>query len=343
MHSKSVGEKLISGFLDKKHLLKTDPATHLVTSLVSHEDDKLQIFKKFIFKENFNKPNTYNLTQDGNVDIYEEVDLTKFNFTKINKDEIIDSMYLDLIQCESNSKYDDFDVITVNSFPLCMNHMLYIPSFYQILPQYLNSSGEDIFNKILNLNLNLSRDSEEDFIIGYNSKGGSSSVNHLHFHILSLKDLGLISISDVSFLNLEILRKEKIAFQRNKPEPLEIDNCIAFCENKIYKYFEISINYNTNIVKYVKIILDILHSMKIAYNIIITRSKMYIFPRKHENILPSNIKKFAFVEILGMLIFNTEIEYKNYKMENYLEEIKEIWLDENEYSSIIDQLKKKKI
>jgi hypothetical protein len=101
--------------------------------------------------------------------IFEPVDPSAFNFTKVKKDEIVAVMYKDLLSDEvssiyyNNSQKEDkkyletfdfnnpnrqIDVIIRNTFPILNYQMLLIFDYYKLLPQYISSP--EIIYKVIN-------------------------------------------------------------------------------------------------------------------------------------------------------------------------------------------------
>src|SRR5690606_14823128 len=84
--------------------------------------------------------------------------------------------------------------------------------------------------------------------------------------------------------------------------------------------------------KFVQKVIDVLNLNKIPYNIIIIQNEIYIFPRLHDNLLSSN--KIAFFEILGLIYFNDNEEFKKFDINDYFKTINEIWYEEKVYLSL---------
>lgn len=75
-------------------------------------------------------------------------------------------------------------MLKVNVSPLFPSHSVYIPFINQKLPQFIHSPA--ILADALAL---YSRLDSGQYLLGYNSAGGFSSINHLHFQILSMAEL----------------------------------------------------------------------------------------------------------------------------------------------------------
>jgi hypothetical protein len=178
---------LSENYKNKLHLLKSDPSTHIKTLLLSNFNNQhtsenscnLKIQKIFIPKT-YNKPNSYQNSKNfiskeetqelpkvsnftlsetsyDNIDleISEEVDHSKFNFTKKDKRETLLAVSNDKIihqqeeiEIHVNDNSLTVDLIAQNIFPLSNLHLLLLPRFSEILPQFLNS--EEIWLRIFN-------------------------------------------------------------------------------------------------------------------------------------------------------------------------------------------------
>ena len=138
---------------------------------------------------------------------------TKFNFTKINPNEILyvkkhrrdqDLGFLEEILKE---KGEDFEVEThllTNVSPIFHSHSLLCPLVNCQLPQFLGS--QEILGQFLHFfffeiaqksHKNLSKG--HNFCAGYNSVGANSSINHLHFQIISMISMKHAVGDDVTF------------------------------------------------------------------------------------------------------------------------------------------------
>ncbi len=105
-----------------------------------------------------------------------------------------------------------------------------------------------------------------------------------------------------------------------------------FCKNENFKYFKILQSENTS--RSAQIIINILNTQKIPYNIIFFDKNVYIFPRKHQNILVS--QKFAFIELLGLVTLKSDSEFEVYNFEKYVTDIRDLWYEDMFYENIIN-------
>ena len=73
--------------------------------------------------------------------------------------------------------------VKVNISPVFETHSLIIPYLYLKCPQYI--SGPKLLFKMLNFYYYRTK-YPENYMVGFNSAGASSSVNHLHFQLVDM-------------------------------------------------------------------------------------------------------------------------------------------------------------
>lgn len=125
-------------------LKKIDSLSYLLkqnldSNIITKEHSQFTIFKIFI-PSIISKPINY--SREANLEIYEDVDPSKFNFNKINKDEILKTIRKDQ-NCD--------DAIIMNIYAFIKSHMLILP-FYNgcdILPQYIENY--EILERVLSI------------------------------------------------------------------------------------------------------------------------------------------------------------------------------------------------
>jgi hypothetical protein len=123
-------------------------------------------------------------------------------------------------------------------------------------------------------------------------------------------------------------------------EKTDLQIAINYCENNLFKYY--TITNDQSIPSKVRSetlqkFLDFLHANKIPYNIIILDKLIYVFPRRHENVLTS--KKFACFEILGVYALSQEEEFEKFHFSQYKQGLTELWFDNQVYSSLNTNIK----
>ena len=75
----------------------------------------------------------------------------------------------------------NYSVLKVNVNPLIQTQSLYVPHIKKLLPQ--SNSEASILKEVLSLFS--CKWFGKDIFLGFNSKGGLASVNHLHYHVSS--------------------------------------------------------------------------------------------------------------------------------------------------------------
>ena len=109
--------------------------------------------------------------------IKQAVDPTRFNFNKASHGE-------DLLNFETED--GDTHMIKVNVSPILNGHCLYIPFANRCLPQVIDDVR--ILENIL-LEIYPEVCLRQNCLIGFNSIGAFSSINHLHFHFIPISQL----------------------------------------------------------------------------------------------------------------------------------------------------------
>ena len=84
------------------------------------------------------------------------------------------------IQHQNNTR----SVIKVNISPVFESHSVWIPHIDNKIPQFIE--GEYLLKEMRELKIK----NYEKYLIGYNSAGAFSTINHLHFQILNLEKIG---------------------------------------------------------------------------------------------------------------------------------------------------------
>jgi hypothetical protein len=138
-------QTLLESYNQKLYLLKSLPGSFKKHSLEFEDEGTCYNLIKVCIKGDYTqKPMTYsNLSSKLDHEIFEEVDTKKFNFTKKNSNETIiyisgTEFYFEHEKCQYS---DDYSTIVQNIFPLVNLHMLFLPLYSKILPQFLNDSA----------------------------------------------------------------------------------------------------------------------------------------------------------------------------------------------------------
>jgi hypothetical protein len=150
-----------------------------------------------------------------------------------------------------------------------------------------------------------------------------------------------MNFNELNFLqNLKEIEIHKYTKEISKYESIV---SATFCENEHFKFYKIFFTNNINLdlkfkAVYLQKFLDILHSLKIPYNILVINNHIFIFPRKHDNLLST--KKFAFFEVLGVYSLDNLEAFNNFTIEDYLRSLNELWYDQESYLLMNEKLEK---
>jgi hypothetical protein len=146
-------QNLIDSCEQKYHLLKSIPRNFTRETLKFElEGTHFNLVKVYIPCDYTKKPVSYrNESNKVDFEIFENVDYEKFNFTKKNPNETImyilgNEFYIQEDGCLYN---DEYSTIVHNIFPLVNLHMLFLPFYSKILPQFL--SDPLIIEKVLEM------------------------------------------------------------------------------------------------------------------------------------------------------------------------------------------------
>ncbi|XP_015191498.1 PREDICTED: GDP-D-glucose phosphorylase 1 isoform X2 [Polistes dominula] len=226
-------------------------------------------------------------------------DSTKFNFTKLQKNEIMFKI----------NDEEDSDIIAVNNSPLEWCHSLLIVKYLQCLPQTITQySLQKAFEMLLLSNSPYLR-------IAYNGLCAFSSVNHLHWHLYYLKHKMFLEYIDVqpyegSLFLLENFPSKGFCFKLSSSKNLEtLITSIFLFVNYLIKH-------------------------QIPHNVFITRAKTthlkkeyddvraYVWARKPQaGVKDTILMKPAACEFFGHIIISSEEKYENVTEEMIIEMI----------------------
>ncbi|KAG5673930.1 hypothetical protein PVAND_003931 [Polypedilum vanderplanki] len=243
-------------------------------------------------------------------------DSDKFNFTKIDKREILFERIL--LESKLNTSF------IINNSPLTKYHILIVPNCDSCLAQIMTKDCLEIA-----FNIMTSTD-DKSIKIGYNSPGALASVNHLHLHLLYIEhdlyveDVELVQLVD-NFYRID-----------NKKYPIE-----GFCmilrdvKNDVEKLYKV-VQYCCDKV--------------IPHNIFFTKSRdakeirIFFFPRQlnnfGENKIYSTHLNVAFCELSGFIPIGDDELYESiteeYVLRRFADEIGLICIDiENDLKNIV--------
>ncbi|KAF0919738.1 hypothetical protein E2562_031080 [Oryza meyeriana var. granulata] len=126
-------------------------------------------------------------TQFGMNQVIQPFDSAKFNFTKVNPEEVI--FAFEEAQNDSEKYFDNVphavayspSAILINVSPIGYCHVLLIPRIQDCLSQRVDKES-------FLLAMYVAREARNPFFrVGYNSLGGFATINHLHFQAYYLK------------------------------------------------------------------------------------------------------------------------------------------------------------
>lgn len=313
------------------------------------------IFAVEMMDNNNKKP--YSYTENDNLSIYKEFDSSgeSFNFTKIHqnvKNNFETEDYSNFIENnneflrenvkenegnknESKNKNDTVKtndlskntLFIANKFALLKSSMLLIPNPYCYFPQYISDSN----NILLMLYVyNIYKNKSKEIIMGYNSKGATSSLNHLHFqffipslHYFSdskqynsneyciinfyyklLKDIQEKNLLDSSERITIVDKAKNFILEKNTRNKISLVSASFVNSSELeiinsLNYFGIDLDFE-NLKKTSELIYTItekLNENNIPYNYLLINDTFFIFPRKFDNYFKYSI---GIIELFGV-------------------------------------------
>ncbi|XP_034836496.1 GDP-D-glucose phosphorylase 1 [Maniola hyperantus] len=291
---------------------------HSNTSVFRYKIDNIQeriVDKKYLLQLNPNRI-TKRRTPEQIVDICQQFDKNKFNFTKISNEEILFEFKAD--------NNDDTHIFVVNVSPISRYHTLLCPSLDKCLPQVVTKHSLEMVIDLLLL-------AEDcDLRIAFNSLCALASVNHLHYHLFIEKHT--LPIETVKCKHV----KGPLYCFENYPAP-------AFCFEITKKSPKID-----EIFKLIEFFLD----KSIAHNIFVTRGdpveenlendemsyRFVIWPRKScvgvKQLLAFNV---AACELSGWFVVHSNEEFYTLQTEQLEKELRK-WGVEN-FEELCEQVK----
>ena len=146
----------------------------------------------------------------------------------------------------------------------------------------------------------------------------------MHFHLYFLRN-NKETTAEIYLLNPKINKKIGVL-------ALGEENNLNFFKNTetfILNFYRISYDCISDKPSLIKIsnilikIINIFNELNIAYNLVLISKNIFIFPRKHE-ILTKN-KSFAYIELLGILVF---YEPKEYELNEYQKDLLDLQIND---------------
>jgi len=333
------GDKVFRNTLKAVHTKPIGKYTaHFNLAMIENKRETQIDFDEEEIKQDFIEKFTEQIKiTSGNV--YKNFDESKFNFNKVNPKEILFTINLDEESIITNEKVKkdeediDFDEnqleneisesslhpVLINISPIAANHCI-LPLFpTEELPQVI---GSDILVLLLQV---FKMSNSETLRVGYNSIGGYSSVNHLHFQLIYADDLiksdkfpmelaekkefhrsGLQSIKDeINMYSVGVIFEELSEYPARTFVIRPIDKNADIGD--IYSSLSFAVGALTNI------LLD----KNIPHNIFISEKGycIYITPRIYEKDVHDDNMKCAWLEIAGVAICRNKKFYESITQE----------------------------
>lgn len=163
--------------------------------------------------------------------------------------------------------------------------------------------------------------------MGYNSKGASSSINHLHFQLIYNQNTNILSNFEADASVEEIYSDSEGRVK------------LEFFRNDYYKYFKFCFVRQEekvhHMIDHLHNFLAVLHLKKLPYNMVIYHDAVYVFIRRHENLVTE--RAFAFLEIIGYVYHFEQSSFDSYDIDDFVKSLCNLWPDDIVYSSVIDE------
>ncbi|KAK9502573.1 hypothetical protein O3M35_011323 [Rhynocoris fuscipes] len=245
--------------------------------------------------------------------INQPFDENLFNFTKINKNEIVFQIIREFLQ---EPEAEDF--IAINVSPLEFGHCLLLPSLHQRLPQLLTLRSIKLATEVILSSYNPA------LRIAFNGLCAYASVNHLHLHIYYLNQPMLLETIAVNHLSGNCYTLEK--------HP-----------SKGYVFQISSVNDIIPIILDVDRLISLLIENNVAHNLYMTRGlsferaassqniterdnvRIYVWARTHsEEIKIVDELNPAACELFGHLLLKTEESYYRFTEEEAIETLRSL-------------------
>jgi hypothetical protein len=240
------------------------------------------------------------------------------------------------------------DVIVANYFPLAPSHVYLTICNDQNFPQLLSS---ELIMQMLQI---FPLTNSDTLRVGYDSLGAGCFINHLHFELISLDDLGIDSLA------VEMAEKKKLFSTRFQSKDKETNQEeISMLDDK----FEVTLfnldypirswkvevkelqheckllenNFNPSIANMVNFILTKLIDQSVPHNILVSDKgqSFYIFPRKFVD----NVKleyNTCWNDLSGLVTFKNALEEEFDVCNSFKENVS---LGDEDFDQLTDSIK----
>lgn len=228
--------------------------------------------------------------------------------------------------------------------PICHNHHLIIPN----LEKCYNQVWRDELTIDL---LTMAASSERaDYILFFNSLGGFSSVNHLHFQVMYASSFYATATSrpdpalppafspnrlPIEYAATRVLRKSGSVEIGEITDWLCQSVKIRFCGEEFSRRDRETVAATTNIV------VNLCYERETPYDLIVTNNgrEVYIFVRKYQRALEDLCVNPACVELTGIVVYRSEETFDKADEAILMKRCKEVvHLEEEAWNSFIFSL-----
>ena len=288
-----------------------------------------------LFNEDLvNKKRNGKIMQDSKnlIPVDQNFDENAFSFQKIDLEEVLVGFRHEAqmgwevnFTPDNFTKFDHFAIL--NKSPICKYHSLLVPFLHEKLPQKMDS---DALVVVLQM-FNILQGENNNMRVGFNSLGGFSSINHLHFHIVLIEE----TFPETKYFPIEAATKKLMASFKF-PSPYENSSNISINVNIIEDYpvsclfVNILEEINENTLNFVGdavgAIISYLWEENVAHNVMISEKgkNIYIFPRQNQGINQRR-KDFqcAWMEICGLAICKNQDLFRETNYKDYCQFLKE--------------------
>lgn len=297
---------LLIEFDEIKDSLNWKEENRLIKEVFNHTTES---YMKVIFPKEISscvsKPVTFNENSITFV-LEEPINAEKFNFLEVINNKI-------KIENINNEDY-----LMINAYPSINYSFLYLPFIENLLSQYI--SNTDIIKKVINYRLSKEISNSEiniDFIIGFNSNGASSSINHLHFQMFLFKKETKYDINKCIYFRSDYIVDRQIINKK--------DISIKKCRINKFVYYRIDYSFDNieSISTDIFLFIHEFNNMNICYNILFHKDYIIFLPRK--DTYTTHLKYYiGILELVGIYICYSNEEYEKFDIDEYNETIYEL-------------------
>ncbi len=326
MNSNLTLENIENYFSSNCERLKWKKDKRLVKYFYTFNSSTIKVIYPSEIEEKESKPSTFNKCNDNNIFESFNHEHESFNFTKVSSEDVV---------CVYNKE----DYIFINLYPSIDNSILITPLRDKKIPQFIGD--EDIIERVLSIKLSFDKenDKKKDFVIGYNSRGASASINHLHFQMFIFNKEKDYDINTCLFFNKN---QKSVMLSHISDDKNELYNNILLYKfyltsekGKSLVYFRVEILDSSNISclsKEIYSVISYLNNKDICYNILIKNDSIVIIPRKNCDLVKGDYY-FGMLEFMGIYVCYSKKEFEQLNEEIYLKAMFYYMLDDESINS----------